>query len=68
MPLGEEMVSVTLQLWDTAGQERYQSLGAAFYRGAEACVLVCDITNYESFENLQSWRSNFLEKCMPKDP
>jgi len=67
MPLGEEMVTVTLQLWDTAGQERYQSLGAAFYRGAEACILVFDITNYESFENLANWRANFLEKCMPKD-
>ena len=52
MVVGEEMVSVTLQLWDTAGQERYQSLGAAFYRGAEACILVYDITSYESFENL----------------
>ena len=62
------MVQVTLQLWDTAGQERYQSLGAAFYRGAEACILVSDITNYESFDNLQNWKNNFLEKCMPKDP
>ena len=68
MPLGDEIVTVTLQLWDTAGQERYQSLGAAFYRGAEACILVYDITNAESFDNLGSWRHNFLEKCMPKDP
>ena len=68
MPMGEEMVTVTLQLWDTAGQERYQSLGAAFYRGAEACILVYDITNFESFENMNSWKQNFLEKCMPKDP
>ncbi|MED6179670.1 hypothetical protein PIB30_002996 [Stylosanthes scabra] len=30
----------TLQIWDTAGQERYQSLGVAFYRGADCCVLV----------------------------
>lgn len=68
MPVGDELVSVTLQLWDTAGQERYQSLGAAFYRGAEACILVFDITNPDSFDNLENWRSNFLEKCMPKDP
>ena len=40
-----EMKNVTLQIWDTAGQERYQSLGRQFYRGAEACVLVFDITN-----------------------
>ena len=30
----------TLQIWDTAGQERFQSLGTAFYRGADACLLV----------------------------
>ena len=62
------MISVTLQLWDTAGQERYQSLGTAFYRGAEACILVFDLTSYESFDHLESWKHNFLEKCMPKDP
>ncbi|KAJ6413514.1 hypothetical protein OIU84_006334 [Salix udensis] len=34
---------VTLQIWDTAGQERFQSLGSAFYRGADCCVLVYDV-------------------------
>ncbi|CAI0423086.1 unnamed protein product [Linum tenue] len=33
----------TLQIWDTAGQERFQSLGVAFYRGADCCVLVYDV-------------------------
>jgi GTPase SAR1 family protein len=33
------------QIWDTAGQERFQSLGGAFYRGADCCVLTYDITN-----------------------
>lgn len=33
------------QIWDTAGQERFQSLGVAFYRGADACVLCYDKTN-----------------------
>ncbi len=36
---------VTLQIWDTAGQERFQSLGSAFYRGADCCVIVYDLTN-----------------------
>ena len=31
------------QIWDTAGQERFQSLGVAFYRGADSCVLVFDV-------------------------
>ena len=43
---------VSLQLWDTAGQERFQSLGMAFYRGADACILVFDITNQKSFESI----------------
>jgi Ras-related protein Rab-7A len=48
---------VTLQIWDTAGQERYQSLGTAFYRGADCCMLIYDITNLQSFENMQMWRN-----------
>lgn len=34
----------------------------AFYRGAEACVLVYDITNPKSFEQLDSWREEFLHQ------
>ncbi|CAM9270778.1 unnamed protein product [Discosporangium mesarthrocarpum] len=59
---------VTLQIWDTAGQERFQSLGVAFYRGSEACVLVFDITNPKSFEQLESWREEFLIQAAPRDP
>ena len=47
---------VNLQIWDTAGQEKFQSLGYAFYRGADSCALVFDITNHKSFENLSKWR------------
>merc|ERR1719201_2067793 len=47
---------VTMQIWDTAGQERFQSLGVAFYRGADCCVLVHDITRAKTFENLDNWR------------
>ena len=36
---------VTLQIWDTAGQEKFQSLGYAFYRGADCVALCYDITN-----------------------
>jgi Ras-related protein Rab-7A len=59
---------VTMQIWDTAGQERFQSLGVAFYRGADACVLVYDITNQKSFDQLDSWRDEFLIQAGPKDP
>ena len=49
-----------LQTWDTAGQERFQSLGVAFYRGADCCVLVFDVNVAKTFENLDSWRDEFL--------
>lgn len=41
------MIHITLivKIWDTAGQERFTSLGGAFYRGADCCVLVYDITS-----------------------
>ena len=53
---------VTLQIWDTAGQERYQSLGTAFYRGADCCLLVYDITNPQTFENIIQWKTSFISK------
>lgn len=60
--------SVTMQIWDTAGQERFQSLGVAFYRGADCCVLVFDTCNLKSFETLDSWRDEFLLQASPRDP
>jgi len=59
---------ITLQIWDTAGQERFQSLGNAFYRGADACVLVYDITNLQSFKKIQTWKDNFLRQASPDKP
>merc|ERR1712132_13889 len=59
---------VTMQIWDTAGQERFQSLGVAFYRGADACILVYDVCNLKSFQQLDSWREEFLIQAMPRDP
>ncbi|XP_021573009.1 ras-related protein Rab-7a isoform X2 [Carlito syrichta] len=44
---------VTMQIWDTAGQERFQSLGVAFYRGADCCVLVFDVTAPNTFPTLR---------------
>eukprot|EP00522_Entomoneis_paludosa_P004705 CAMPEP_0172471334 /NCGR_PEP_ID=MMETSP1065-20121228/67765_1 /TAXON_ID=265537 /ORGANISM="Amphiprora paludosa, Strain CCMP125" /LENGTH=279 /DNA_ID=CAMNT_0013229429 /DNA_START=116 /DNA_END=955 /DNA_ORIENTATION=- len=53
---------VTLQIWDTAGQERFQSLGVAFYRGADCAMLTYDLTDPHSLDNLNHWRSEFLNQ------
>ncbi|KAJ6774941.1 RAS-RELATED PROTEIN RAB7-LIKE ISOFORM X1 [Salix purpurea] len=59
---------VTLQIWDTAGQERFQSLGSAFYRGADCCVLVYDVNVQKSFETLNNWHEEFVKQADPVDP
>jgi Ras-related protein Rab-7A len=45
-----------------AGQERFFSLGGAFYRGVDACVLVFDVTNPKSFENVANWKKELISK------
>lgn len=36
---------IKFQIWDTAGQERFHSLAPMYYRGAQAAIVVYDITN-----------------------
>lgn len=62
------LIYFPLQIWDTAGQERFQSLGVAFYRGADCCVLVFDVTAPNTFKTLDSWRDEFLIQASPRDP
>ena len=47
--------SVKLQIWDTAGQERFRNIVSSYYRGAHGIMMVYDITDQESFQNLNSW-------------
>eukprot|EP01083_Nonionella_stella_P290697 989125_1 len=55
-------VQIKLQIWDTAGQERFQSLGNAFYRGADACILVYDITDENSYKQIDDWKTKFISQ------
>lgn len=47
-------------LWDTAGQEEFDAITKAYYRGAQACVLVFSTTDRESFEAISSWREKVV--------
>lgn len=46
-----------LQIWDTAGQERFRAISSAYYRGAHAILIVFDMTNRQSFDDVGSWLS-----------
>ncbi|KAM8999037.1 ras-related protein Rab-37 isoform X1 [Sarcophilus harrisii] len=52
---------VKLQIWDTAGQERFRSVTHAYYRDAQALLLLYDITNRSSFENIRAWLTEIHE-------
>lgn len=43
-------------------------MGASFYRNTVVCVLVFDLTNTDSFNNVEIWRKTFLEQLQPQNP
>ncbi len=47
--------SVKLQIWDTAGQERFRVITNSYYRNKDCYILVFDLTNMKTFENLKMW-------------
>ncbi|XP_015272497.1 PREDICTED: ras-related protein Rab-7b [Gekko japonicus] len=56
-----------LQIWDTGGQERFRSMVSTFYKGSDGCVLAFDVTDRDSFESLNYWRKDFLQKVVPAE-
>ncbi|XP_062826655.1 ras-related protein Rab-37 isoform X2 [Anolis carolinensis] len=54
-------VKVKLQIWDTAGQERFRSVTHAYYRDAQALLLLYDITSRMSFDNIRAWLTEIHE-------
>ena len=51
--IGEKKVK--MQIWDTAGQERFRNVVSTYFRGSNGILLIYDITNKDSFKNLESW-------------
>nr|XP_011441468.2 ras-related protein Rab-37 isoform X4 [Crassostrea gigas] len=56
-----EGTKVKLQIWDTAGQERFRSVTHAYYRDAHALLLLYDVSNKASFDNIRAWLGEINE-------
>lgn len=57
--------TVKFEIWDTAGQERYHSLAPMYYRGAQAAIVVYDISNKETFHKAQTWIKELQRQANP---
>ena len=56
--------TIEFDIWDTAGQEKYRSLTKFFYNEAKAAILVYDITNKKSFQEIKNyWCNEIKENC-----
>ena len=54
---------IKIEIWDTAGQERYKSITSAYYKGAKGAMIVYDVTNQTSFNNIDKWYFEIKEKA-----
>jgi small GTP-binding protein len=57
--------TINFNIWDTAGQESYRSLTKLFYNNAKAAILVYDITNRKSFEEIKNYWYNEIKDNSP---
>lgn len=57
--------TVKFEIWDTAGQERYHSLAPMYYRGAQAAIVVYDITNTDTFARAKTWVKELQRQASP---
>jgi len=61
----EDASTVKIEIWDTAGQERYRSLAPMYYRGAQAAIIVFDLTSRESYDGSKSWVKELQRRADP---
>ena len=62
----EDGKMVKIQIWDTAGQDRFRSITKNYYKGAHGIVLIYDVTNKKSFENVSNWINQIREEVSDK--
>ena len=57
--------TVKLQIWDTAGQDRFRAITKNYYKSANGVLLIYDISNLQTYENVKNWISQIREEANP---
>ena len=56
---------IKLQIWDTAGQDRFRAITKNYYKGANGIILIYDVTNLQTYENVKNWIAQIREEANP---
>ena len=67
MKIDSKENELTLSLWDTAGQEKFRCLNKLFFKEAKIAIIVCDITNRSSFEEIRNFWYNYIKEVCGQD-
>lgn len=52
---------VKIQVWDTSGQDKFSQIRTSFYKGADAVLLIIDLTNFETYNNIEKWNNEITK-------
>ena len=55
--------NIKLQIWDTAGQDRFRAITKNYFKGSHGIILIYDVTNRQTFENIKSWILQIREEA-----
>ncbi len=61
----EVVVDLTMIIWDIVGQKAYQKLRKMYYQGANAALVVCDVTRKDSLESMKEWTESLFKEANP---
>ena len=56
---------IKLQIWDTAGQDRFRAITKNYYKGANGIIIIYDVTNPQTYENVKIWITQIREEANP---
>ncbi len=63
-PSYSNIKTIKLQIWDAAGQEKFKSIVSSYYRNSHIVFIVYDLTNMNSFNNIEKWLSELKKQCL----